>query len=683
MAQNLNNLSDAELDSLVIQKMAAPVAPIGDINSLSDDELDNLVAQKISSRPQINKDEEASLGFINRAKYALEPLQSNREALLVQQFGKENVSNDPELGLMLRQNGANLPVDKPGFSAANIADIAGATPEMLGAGAGAIFGAGALSVPAAIAGGIAGSGIRQGLSAAIGTPQVAGMKERAIETGLSGLFSAAVPAAGQTLKVAAPVAGKALNAIGDLPIIRNIGNVAKSGYEAAEGVIKTLRKDFSSGVSPDYKKFAEIATKHNISTDILPEAVEFGKESIVSRASRQLAEGPFGEKRLKNFYKAQDEVAGAIDKSFDIISPSNLDDKIEAGSFIRDSIKKVSDQVLDNDEITYGKLLSEIPDINLSRGSKAAVTRKLNDAMRSAQDRIRLGGGSQVKEGKNLMQFVNALKRSEGNMADTVVALRNIGEEAFKNDPFGVREPVDKKILKDLYNTYREQIKNTLETEYGDYGKEMVSSLVENNKKITSLLRNKEVLSGALDKTNEGPEQIFKSLVLKGDSKKLDTLREMLPPEDFQAIKKSFLKTVVEKNADDRVLYGKTYKNFMKKNDIIKRYYNDGEIKDFADLLSLGKRMGEPVLSSSGTGASASISEIGKQAQRAATLEAGVDLYKKKGRDAAKNAVKKKLSKTSSEGGMSNKFYQAKSSGLSNLFSDDRTREYSKDKNKK
>ncbi|MBF32019.1 MAG: hypothetical protein CL529_12710 [Aequorivita sp.] len=133
---------------------------------------------------------EASLGAWNRARYAIEPLESNRKALLVQEFGGENVREiDGEM--YLKENEKWRPVNAEGLSTADFADLAGSAPEIFGAGAGAMVGMGAGSVPASFAGGLAGSVVRQGLSGVLGTPQEsATVGERVAETALSGGMSA-------------------------------------------------------------------------------------------------------------------------------------------------------------------------------------------------------------------------------------------------------------------------------------------------------------------------------------------------------------------------------------------------------------------------------------------------------------------------------------------------------------
>lgn len=220
---NASSLTDEQLNKMVAEKMAASQK----VEGPTDEQLTEMVAQKLaqqSAPPQrMNKEEEADLGFFNRLQYSIEPLESNRKAFLVQQFGAENVKEDEEGNTYINQNGTFQPVNKEGVSVADFADFAGSIPEIAGAGAGAVAGLGAGSIPAAMVGSAAGSAARQGLSALIGTPQVASPIERASEIGLS----AALGGAGAGVGKVAAKAGKAI--VPKLSKVFPKINIAKEG----------------------------------------------------------------------------------------------------------------------------------------------------------------------------------------------------------------------------------------------------------------------------------------------------------------------------------------------------------------------------------------------------------------------------------------------------------------------
>lgn len=183
----------------------APISQSGPVVPLSPEEQQRLAVLEqeeaaLSGQARVNPRDEADLGFLTRVKYAIEPIESNRRALLTQQFGAENVKEDEKGDVYIRQGDTFLPVNKDGLSFTDLTDVAGSLPESLGAGAGAVLGLGAASVPGAIVGGATGSALRQSLSGLLGTPQVATPMERATETGLSGAFGGLGAFAGNKLK---------------------------------------------------------------------------------------------------------------------------------------------------------------------------------------------------------------------------------------------------------------------------------------------------------------------------------------------------------------------------------------------------------------------------------------------------------------------------------------------------
>jgi len=180
---------------------------------------------------------EADLGFTTRAKFALEPIESNRIALLVEKFGPENVIKGPEGDLFLNQNGEIRPVNTEGISTADLAELVGSAPEIaasvgLGA-AGAATGlatGGTTSIPAALAGGAAGatlgSAVRQAASAFLGTPQVATAEERGKELAVSGALGLGGAGVGQFAGRVLKPAAKAFPSV--------FGKAAKPVREAAK-----------------------------------------------------------------------------------------------------------------------------------------------------------------------------------------------------------------------------------------------------------------------------------------------------------------------------------------------------------------------------------------------------------------------------------------------------------------
>ena len=611
------NLIESELMSRGGQSRA----PTGGLTPQEQAELLQ-IENELTSRqaaPKIDTDTEASLGFVNRARFAIEPLQSNRIALLQQEYGQENVMQDAQGNPFVNINGTFQPANVEGFSAADVADFAGAIPEgvgsLIGGAAGFVGGGGVGSIPAAIglgaAGGAVGSIARQGLSAALGTPQVATPIERVTETGLSGAFGAAGAGVGAGIKTASPAVKSAIKRLGKgfvdiLPGGKSATEILETSYRATNSVVDSLRKRFNPRIAEDAAEFFAIAEKNGIDKTLLPEAVEFGRESVISRNARHIAEGPFGEDKLKSFYKAQGQITNAIEGSMTKISPEKFANGIEAGNHLIDAVNGASKRFFSSLDETYNSLVKNAPGLQISEASSKRIASKLNGLEKFAKGRVQRGIGSQKSEAKSILEAVNSIRSGNNSLKQTVESLKNIGEEAFKKGTQN-RTPIDQKRLRTLYFDMQKEVIETIRENYGD---ESADSLIRNNKMINDFLGESSVISKTIDRVNADPEGIFKSLVANGSSTKIEALKAIVPAGDLAPLKTAALDSVIVRNADGLVMYESTIKKMMARRDMLSALFEPEELGDLRDLLRLGRRTGDPVLSSSGTGASNAFAKI-------------------------------------------------------------------------
>lgn len=649
----LSPQEQAELDAINQELGVRQQAPVSGLSSEEQAELAMIEQELATRKPQaeipVNPQREADLGFVNRSRYSIEPLQSNRMALLAQEYGQENVMQDKEGNLFLNQNGEFRPVNKEGFSVADVADFAGATPEMAGSAvglvAGAVGGGGVASVPAAIglgaAGGAVGSVARQGLSALLGTPQVANTGERIVETGLSSLFGGATAGGGVVAKRAmTPVkefskrAGRWL--VDAIPGGRTSVEALEASYKATSNVIDTLKKRFNPRVAEDADKFFSIAKRHGIDTSILPEAVEFGHESVISRSARHIAETPFGEQKLKSFYKAQGQVTNAIDDVVNKLSPERLASGKDAGGFLIQAVNNAKTRMFDGLDETYSSVVKNFPGLKLSKGSSERIVSKLDGIEKFAKGRIARGIGSQKTEAKSLLEAVGAIRKSNGSLKQTVEALRNIGEEAFKKGKQN-RLPIDQKRLQGLYFDLQKEVIETVRENYGD---DVAENLIRNNKMISDFLGESSVLNKVIGRQDVADETVFKNLISNGDSRKIEAIKAILPREEMAPIKAAALDSVIVRNADGLIMYDSTIKALQRKKDMISALFEPEELVEIGDLLRLGKRMGDPVLSSSGTGASNAFSKIIDDVKGAVVNEGNLETMKQRARRVRPSATK-------------------------------------------
>lgn len=327
------------------------------------EELERMVLEKLSANEQtpINREDEASLGIINRARYAVEPIQSNRKALLLQEYGEDNVMEDNKGDLYVKEGGQFRPVDKEGISAANFADIAGATPEILGNIGGGIVG----GIPGAMVAGGAGSAARQGISALIGNPQVATAGERAIETGVSSLLSGAGQAVNQFAKPYIQGAKKGITEI--------IKNLSTPVGEALETTSETVGKStFKGGLEfvPEYAAKTEKSILSKIVDESGRDAVNLEKQALEGIAERQgLPKPTYAQTAQGKAIIAESEL---LDTPLISGGVRKIVDKQLKG--IKDNLEKVTGKFIDVDSNAFeiGKSAIDIADTGIQATKKVA-----------------------------------------------------------------------------------------------------------------------------------------------------------------------------------------------------------------------------------------------------------------------------------------------------------------------
>ena len=117
-------------------------------------------------------------------------------------------------------------------------------------------------------------------------------------------------------------------------IIPGVKSAKKVVDTVAEGAKASLNMLFNPSIADDFDELSKIAKANGINVNMLPESVEFGERSLISRAARVQREGLQGEKLLNEFENSLDQVRGAFTKK--VIFSLNL-----ALGSLKDLISKV------------------------------------------------------------------------------------------------------------------------------------------------------------------------------------------------------------------------------------------------------------------------------------------------------------------------------------------------------
>lgn len=371
-SNNLTPQEQAELEQLEAEeKFAMTQAP-----------------QAVNDAPLKVSQNEANLGLVNRAKYSIEPLESNRRAFLQQQFGAENVIENDKGELFLKQGNELRPINASGPSMADLAEFAGSTPEMAGAVIGGIAGFGPASIPGAAAGGAAGAVIRQGASALLGTPQIATPLERVTDVGLS----AALSAGGQF--------------------------IANKGKQFA----KTLINKFRPAVGQNIDKAAKVIIDQNLGTPTLGQQI--GPGSQIAKMEKDLANVPFfGKEIRKQFNEQADNVVKELKSSIgDFASDKFKREEVGANikQLARGKVKFLHD--------ASSALFEQVDEV---AGNVSLPSKKLTNELMNTGKNLRLLTPSGELSGYNARSGLDeeTFKQLQRTLSNVVRGIRNTADD--------------------------------------------------------------------------------------------------------------------------------------------------------------------------------------------------------------------------------------------------------------
>jgi hypothetical protein len=213
-------------------------------------------------------------------------------------------------------------------------------------------------------------------------------------------------------------------------------------------------------------------------------------------------------------------------------------------------------------------------------------------------------------QGQQLLEAVGRIRASGGDYNTLASQLREIGEAAFKSKNILADVTPDIKNLRKLYGDLSDTLINTTGKVMGE---DVAADLITNNKFIQDFLTDKSVVAKTIGSKTASDEQVFKQLIKNGDTKKIDALSNILGEDKMKDLKAAFINSLMKENIEGQTGFRTLYNTLRDKKEVANRLFSPEELSDLNDLLTLGDRMGIPILSTSGTGASQSFGSIVKE----------------------------------------------------------------------
>lgn len=424
-------------------------------------------------------------------------------------------------------------------------------------------------------------------------------------------------AGAKTAKVGAEVAAKTADVVTGTKAGTNaldaskaaIEGLGKSYQETTEG----LKSIFGAKQASDFEESVKTAMKNGVDPNLLPEAVEFGPHSIITRSARVKAEGPLGQPILEKFDQGKKQVENAIVRDIDRIGGGQIPTPQAAGDILREGFNSGVKKAFDDIEVSHSEILKEVPGLTITPNQSAVLAPKLEKMEAWANAKMASALTKTAKaQAEQVLNAVSQFKKKGTSYSGAYDALREIGEVAYKKTPNSLIEaPPDLQKFRQLYGDINEAMINTVdETMPAGTAK----SLRDANASMSKIYGDKGILS-RLGEKNAASEDLFKEVIQGGNSKEIAALKPYLTPEQLQALKGAALHDIIKFDPDGRFTFRATHNALRNKADVYSTLFEPGELDNIESLIRLGDKFGSAVMSTSGTGASNAFLQTMKSAK--------------------------------------------------------------------
>jgi hypothetical protein len=401
--------------------------------------------------------------------------------------------------------------------------------------------------------------------------------------------------------------------------------LGKSIDETTEG----LKSMFKAKQADDFTESVKVAMANGIDPKLLPESVEFGPSSVVSRSARVKAEGPLGQPALEKFEQGHRAVQDAITKDVQKIAGPRLLTPVEAGETMREGFNAGVERAFGDVAMSHNRVLEAAPDLRLSQERIGKLAGTLQEMEAWAQRKIDLGSTKTAKtQGKQILDAVFSIRKSGESYKGALDALREIGSTAFKSTNTTADIAPDIAKYRQLYHELSEAMIGTVDDTF-DAG--TAQALRESNAAMSKIFGDKSLL-GKLGERNLSGEEIFEAMAKRGSTKEIAALKEYLTPEQMQGVKGAFLHDMVKLNPQGEFTFRSTFNRLRDNWDAAQALFEPGELDNFVSLLRLGDKFGPAVMSTSGTGASNAFMDFFRTARDRGTDALITDPIKQKAR---------------------------------------------------
>lgn len=434
-------------------------------------------------------------------------------------------------------------------------------------------------------------------------------------------------------------------------VLNQLQTTGRFGKDAFLGASEAFKKIFNPIQAHDFPQMAAIAEKYGINPSTLPESVEFGRGTHLDSSGRALREGLLGEKSMaeyqENYRKLQEGVLSEITQ----IGGGKPLSPIDAGMALRKSFDEGMKRFWESIDVTHNRIMTGLsdaegqyilpiqPHLYVDGQALEKVNRKVNQIEKYGQGLAERGIDDVDRaQGRFLLNAVTAFRSANGSYKETLEALRSIGKKAFQSKTIVGQVPHDIEKMRELYFTIDQAL---IETVRKHVSPEFANDLIKNNKEMHKMFNERNQIGHILADKDIAPETAFKSLIVNGDSDQINALRKFITPEQMNRQKASFLNEMIKHGPDGGFSLKNLYNSMRTKKHQIENLFSDNpnQLLELTDILKLGDRFGNAVLSTSGTGASNVFQHLGTGFRGAVANESILNSLKHKARNPVQHSL--------------------------------------------
>jgi len=368
-----------------------------------------------------------------------------------------------------------------------------------------------------------------------------------------------------------------------------------------------------SKVAPDFPELAAIAREADIPVDKLPAAVEFGPKSVVTMLEKANMDSPLGEAMRESHAAIVGKTRDAVEGLTENIGGGLKFDTQEAGQVIRDGYRKRIASEMADQENSYAKVAGRMGDAPITDAGQKEIRSVVNKWREKVYaenlENVRDPATGLViqqpsAKGRAILDNVDGAAQAQ-NLNEIHKQIKIVGKQAFDN-PLTFGAPIDQRAMRELYGDLRQAFTDTVES----VDPKQAASLKEHNARMTKVLGNREMFEKIIENVDKDPEQVFKFVT--GNTNRVDALREVLTPGEFQAVKSAVVGQMLKPTASGDWTFGRLAQEINRNRKTLNAMLTPEELSRLENLQKLGNRMGADTLNPSGTAKELQYIELAK-----------------------------------------------------------------------